>query len=57
MFHVAICDEDKNDIEYIKKTIIKSGLHKSEVIFYEYYSEEEFLMVIEEGTKVDLLIL
>ena len=57
MFHVAICDEDKNDIEYIKKTIVKSGLHKSEVIFYEYYSEEEFLMVIEEGTKVDLLIL
>lgn len=57
VFYVAICDNDKSFIEYIKKVIIKSGIHKNEITFYEYYSEEEFLFEIEKGVELDILIL
>lgn len=57
MYYIAICDDENNFIKYMKKMLLKSGLKKEEVSFYEYSSGEEFIHSLEEFEKVDLLIL
>ena len=43
MYHIAICDDDKIYIDYLKEVILGSGVDKEEVLFYEYDSGENFL--------------
>ncbi len=58
MYHVAICDDDKEFISYIKR-IIKQANDRDEVEinFYEYTSGEELLCNIDGYIQYDLLIL
>lgn len=58
MYHVAICDDDKEFISYIKR-IIKQANSRSEfeINFYEYTSGEALLQNIEGYIQYDLLIL
>lgn len=57
MYHIAICDDDKNFINYIKEVILISGINKDEVLFYEYMSGEELIDNIKNQEICDLLIL
>ncbi len=44
MFHIAICDDDRNFIAYLKRVIKKAkGNEKYEYKVYEYISGEEFV--------------
>lgn len=57
MYYIAICDNDKTFIKFIKKIILKSGLKKEEVIFYEYSLGNEMIEKLQELEFCDLLIL
>lgn len=57
MFKIAICDDDKNFIDYTKKVLVGAGLNEKEAKFYEYYSGEDFLFDMEDGIELDILIL
>lgn len=57
MYNIAICDDDKNFISFVKKIIVEAGLNEKEVKFCEYYSGEEFLLDMEDGIELDMLIL
>lgn len=57
MYYIAICDDQNNFIKYMKKMLLKSGLKKEEVTFYEYSSGEELIHSLEWCENVDLLIL
>lgn len=58
MYNIAICDDDKVFILYIKNIIkqIKSK-EKHQINFYEYYSGEELIFSMNEIVQYDLLIL
>ncbi len=57
MYYVAICDDDKRFVQYVKRIILSSGLDESEVFFYEYYSGEELIEKCKTQDNIDLLIL
>lgn len=58
MYHIAICDDDKRFISYIKRIIKQArGEENYEIHFYEYYSGEDFLSNIDGVISYDLLIL
>lgn len=57
MIHIAICDDDKNFISYVKKMIIKAGVNPENVYFSEYTSGQEFVFKIDSANECDLLIL
>lgn len=56
MFNVAICDDDKNFIQYVED-IIKELWYAEDVKFFEYLSGEEFLFDIDERGDLDLVVL
>lgn len=58
MYHIAICDDDKKFIEYMKRCIkFSKKSEQFEVIFYEYYSGEELIKDMDAVKQYDLLIL
>lgn len=57
MYRVAICDDTKSNITYMKEMIIRSGVSANELECLEYGSGEELFDDIEELNNVDLLIL
>lgn len=57
MIHIAICDDDKKFISYIKRIILASGANPQTTYFDEYTSGREFVFNIESRKKCDLLIL
>lgn len=57
MYHIAVCDDNADYIKYMRGMLLKSGLKKEEVVFYEYYSGEEFVKALDTLCKIDLLIL
>lgn len=57
MIHIAICDDDKNFISYMKRMITIAGQNMENVMFYEYTSGTEFIFDLETGNKFDLLVL
>ena len=56
MYNIAICDDDKVFIEFVK-SIIKELNFANEVRIYEYLSGEEFIFDIDNRYDLDLLIL
>ena len=58
MYHIILCDDNKEYIEYLRKVILKSGLEESEVLFYEFLTGELLSEHLEcSDTKCDLLVL
>lgn len=57
MIHLAICDDDKKFISYIKGIIIASGADSKSIYFDEYSSGEEMIFGLESRKECDLLIL
>lgn len=56
MYKIAICEDDKNYIAFLKKMIFKiEGMDESTVSFYDFYSGEEFLFCA--SLDFDLVIL
>ena len=55
MFNVAICDDDKNFIQYVEDIIKELG-YAEDVKFFEYLSGEEFLFDIDERGDLDTTI-
>lgn len=56
MYNIAICDDDKGFIEFVKELIRELGL-ANDVRIYEYLSGEEFLFDMDKRHDLDLLIL
>lgn len=57
MYNIAICDDEKRFIQYMKNVIYNVGLKRGEVKFYEFSSGEEFIDNLKEVVSFDLLIL
>lgn len=57
MYNIALCDDDKKFIDYIKNIIIQSGLKKEDINFYEFFSGEELIKSLNYNKEYDLLIL
>lgn len=58
MYHIAICDDDEEFVEYMKTVLLKAKSNEEQIFkIYEYYSGEEFLWSLEENIFYDLLIL
>ncbi len=57
MYHIILCDDDKDFMPYMKKMLEKADLLVENTIFYEYTSGKEMLDNITEDMKCDLLIL
>ena len=58
MCHVAICDDDKVFISYIKKVLSQArGNKKDSFSIYEFCSGEELVRSFDSGIQIDLLIL
>lgn len=58
MYHIAICDDDKEFISYIERIIKQANCgDRHEIIFFEYTSGEELLNNIDGYNQYDLLIL
>lgn len=57
MICIAICDDDKKFISYIKRIIITSGADPQTTHFTEYTSGKEFVFELESRKECDLLIL
>ena len=56
MYNIAICDDDKGFIEFVKEVIRELNL-SNEVRIYEYLSGEEFIFDIDNRYDLDLVIL
>lgn len=56
MYHVAICDDQKEEIQYMKR-LIESSVYGNQVTFYEYASGEALIEDMEKGERYDLLII
>ena len=54
---IAICDDDIDFIQYLKKILLLSGLKKYAVVFYEYLSGEDFLDSLDNEVIYDLVVL
>lgn len=58
MYHVAVCDDDKVFISYIKQIIRKvADIEKCQLKIYEFYSGEELVQNLKRNIRYDLLIL
>lgn len=58
MYHVAICDDDKVFISYIRKILIQAkGTNQYQFSIYEFYSGEELVNGLDTNMHLDLLIL
>ncbi len=58
MYNIAICDDDKIFIQYLKRMILSASEDKNyQLNIYEYYSGEELIMNLEGTVHFDLLIL
>lgn len=57
MFYIAICDDDKVYIDYLKEILFECGIDKEEVLFFEYDSGEAFANNVTNLSNCDLLIL
>jgi hypothetical protein len=57
MFHIILCDDDVDYIEYLKSLILENGLHLEDVLFYEFTSGEELIRNLDSLGACDLLIL
>ncbi|MBD5458693.1 MAG: response regulator [Lachnospiraceae bacterium] len=56
MYKVAICEDDKDYIEYIKKIILKTNIvDESSLLFYDFYSGKQLCMSL--NFDYDLVIL
>lgn len=43
MYKIAICEDDKDYIEYIKQIILKTDIVEEDtLLFYDFYSGEQF---------------
>lgn len=56
MYNIAICDDEKEFIEFVKELIRELDM-SNEVRIYEYLSGEEFLFDIDNRYDLDLIIL
>lgn len=56
MYNMAICDDDKGFIEFVKEIIRELNL-LNEVNIFEYLSGEEFLFDMDNRYDLDLVIL
>ena len=57
MFNIAICDDDKEFIKYIKEKFIEAGYLTTDLNFLEYTSGEEFIEKMDGEIDIDLLVL
>ncbi|MBO5279462.1 MAG: response regulator transcription factor [Lachnospiraceae bacterium] len=57
MYHIILCDDDIRFLHYMKKIIVKAGLERSDICFYEYTSGEELERQLAGIGNCDLLIL
>lgn len=57
MYHIILCDDDKDFMPYVKKMLEKAELLEGNAAFYEYSSGKEMLDNITEDMQCDLLIL
>lgn len=58
MYHIVICDDNQNFIDFMKKIIIDCNIFdKSEALFYDYLSGNEMIHKLPKQTECDLLIL
>lgn len=57
MFEIALCDDDKGFINYIKGVFCSLGINNNNAIFYVYTSGESFLTEVENGMALDILVL
>lgn len=56
MYKIAICEDDKNYISYLKKIIVTAGIvEKESLLFYDFYSGEQ--MLFHEECDFDLVIM
>lgn len=54
---IAICDDDKKFIDYIKERLQEAGLSKENTVYYEYLSGEALIADFDKNISYDLLIL
>lgn len=57
LYHVAICDDDREFMAYVKRIIGQVKKDDEEISFYEYTSGEELIDNLDGGIQYDLLIL
>lgn len=57
MYHIILCDDDARFLEYMKNMIVKAGLKRADIRFYEYTSGEELEKQLAGIENCDLLIL
>ena len=58
MYHMAVCDDDKVFISYIRKIFSKAnGTNQYQYKIYEFYSGEELISSLDTNKYFDLLIL
>lgn len=58
MYHVAVCDDDKVFISYIKKILNQAkGDKQYQLKIFEFCSGEELVSSFDSGMHLDLLIL
>lgn len=57
MYHILICDDESEFIQYMQSVILQCGVCKEEVKFYQYYSEEVLIHDFNILTACDLMIL
>ena len=54
MYHVAICDDDKVFISYIRKILNQArGTNQYQFKIYEFYSGEELVSSLDTSTHID----
>ena len=58
MYHVAICDDDKRFVSFMKRMLFQAkGEDATNLNVYEFNSGEELIMTLDETLQFDLLIL
>ncbi len=57
MFHIVLCDDDRDFISYMEKMINKVLFDMEEAVFHEYASGKEMMDSLKEDSECDLLIL
>ncbi|MBO5087393.1 MAG: LytTR family transcriptional regulator DNA-binding domain-containing protein [Lachnospiraceae bacterium] len=57
MYHIAICDDVVDYIQYMKRLLFQSGFAEDEVTIYEYHFGEEMIQALEKHERIHLLIL
>ncbi len=57
MYHIILCDDDIRFLNYMKNTILASGMEEEDVSFYEFISGEELANALIDIEDCDLCIL